>query len=95
LGDGFIFAAPGETALEGLARVEHHLGALGRPVERYGRELLAIFARGTRAAADTMKIWRDAAGTHGTVQSLDQGLGPDIDAHIDYLAEVKRIIDAG
>lgn len=95
LGDGFIFAAPGDAALEALARVKHHLAALGKTAHGYGTELLAIFARGTRESADTMKIWRDAGGTHGCVQSLDQRLGPNIDAHIDYLAEVKRIIDAG
>jgi hypothetical protein len=56
---------------------------------------LAIFARGIPQAADTLKLWRDAGGTHGCVQSLDQDLGPDIDAHIEYLAAVKRNIDAG
>jgi probable F420-dependent oxidoreductase len=95
LGDGFIFAAPSDAALEALGRVKHHLAVVGKSAHDYGTELLAIFARGTRQAADTMRIWRDAGGTHGCVQSLDQGLGPDIDAHIDYLAEAKRIIDAG
>jgi probable F420-dependent oxidoreductase len=95
LGDGFIFAAAGDAAVQALARVEHHLGHIGKPLHTFGRELLAIFARGAAQAADTMKIWRDAGGTHGCVQSLDQGLGPDIDAHIAYLADVKRIIDAG
>jgi probable F420-dependent oxidoreductase len=95
LGDGFIFAAKGQEAVDAWGRVEHHLAALGKSAEGYGRELLAIFARGPREAADTLGKWRDEGGTHGCVQSLDQGLGPDIDAHIDYLAEVKRILDAG
>jgi probable F420-dependent oxidoreductase len=95
LGDGFIFAAEGDVAVRAWARVKHHLAALGKSAEGYGRELLAIFARGPQEAGDTLKIWRDAAGTHGCVQSADQGLGHNIDAHIDYLAEVKRILDAG
>jgi probable F420-dependent oxidoreductase len=95
LGDGFIFAAPGDAALEALERVKYHLAASGRSAEGFGTELLAIFARGVPQAADTLKIWRDAGGTHGCVQSLDQDLGPDIDAHIEYLAAVKRNIDAG
>lgn len=95
LGDGFIFAAPADAAAAALGRVRHHLGELGRPRDGFGLELLAIFARGVRQAAETMKIWRDAGGTHGCIQSLDQGLGPDIDAHIEYLAEAKRIVDAG
>jgi hypothetical protein len=46
-------------------------------------------------AADHLKIWRDAGGTHGCVPSMDKGLGNDIDAHIDYIAKVKRLLDAG
>jgi probable F420-dependent oxidoreductase len=95
LGEGFIFAAPADAAAEALGRVHHHLGELGRSRDGFGLELLAIFARGVRQAAETMKRWRDAGGTHGCIQSLDQGLGPDIDAHIEYLAEAKRIVDAG
>ena len=95
LGDGFIFAARSDDAVTAWGRVKHHLDALGKSDEGYGRELLAIFARGSRQAAETLNIWRDAGGSHGCVQSLDQGLGPNIDAHIDYLAEVKRIYDSG
>ncbi|CAN7633669.1 LLM class F420-dependent oxidoreductase [Phenylobacterium sp. LjRoot225] len=95
LGDGFIFAAPGAGAVEAWARVRHHLGALGRPEEGFGRELLAIFARDPQEAADHLKIWRDAGGTHGCVPSMGKGLGGDIDAHIEYVAEVKRLLDAG
>lgn len=95
LGDGFIFAADGAGAVEAWARVKHHLAALGRPEEGYGRELLAIFARNPQETADHLKMWRDAGGTHGCVPSMEKGLGNHIDAHIDYIAEVKRLLDAG
>jgi probable F420-dependent oxidoreductase len=95
LGDGFIFAATGTGAVEAWGRVKYHLGASGRSEEGYGRELLAIFARHPREAADHLKIWRDGGGTHGCVPSMDKGLGNNIDAHIDYVAEVKRLLDAG
>jgi probable F420-dependent oxidoreductase len=94
-GDGFIFAASGTAALEAWARTKHHLEALGRPIEDFGRELLTIFAKSPREAADHLKIWRDAGGTHGSAQSMGQGLPGYIDAHIDYAAEVKRLFDAG
>ncbi len=94
-GDGFIFAADGAGAVEAWERTRHHLGVLGRPEAGFGRELLAIFARSPHEAADHLKIWRDAGGTHGCVPSMDMGLGPDIDAHIEYVAEVKRLLDAG
>jgi probable F420-dependent oxidoreductase len=95
LGDGFIFAADGTGALEAWARVRHHLAVVGRPEEGFGRDLLAIFAQNQQEAADHLKMWRDAGGTHGTVPSMDKGLGNNIDAHIDYIAEVKRLLDAG
>jgi probable F420-dependent oxidoreductase len=94
-GDGFIFAADGPGAVEAWGRVRHHLGSLGRAEEDYGRELLVLFARNPREAADQLRVWRDAGGTHGCVPSMDKGLGNDIDAHIDYIAEVKRLLDAG
>jgi alkanesulfonate monooxygenase SsuD/methylene tetrahydromethanopterin reductase-like flavin-dependent oxidoreductase (luciferase family) len=95
LGDGFIFAAPGAGAVEAWGRVRHHLAAHGRSEDGYGRELLAIFAQNPQEAADHLKLWRDAGGTHGCVPSMDRGLGNNIDAHIDYVAEVKRLVDAG
>jgi probable F420-dependent oxidoreductase len=95
LGDGFIFAAAGADAVAAWARVKHHMDAIGRPEAGFGRELLAIFARNPQEAADDLKRWRDAGGTHGCVPSMDKGLGNDIDAHIDYLARVKQLLDAG
>jgi probable F420-dependent oxidoreductase len=95
LGDGFVFAATGAGAIEAWGRVKHHLNTLGRNEAGFGRELLAIFARDPQEAADHLKMWRDAGGTHGCVPSMDKGLGNNIDAHIDYLAKVKRLLDAG
>jgi probable F420-dependent oxidoreductase len=92
-GDGFIFAAPGQGAVEAWESTKRHLGEFGRSEEGFGRELLAIFARDARGAADDLKIWRDAGGTHGCVPSMGKGLGGDIDAHIAYLAHVKRLLD--
>lgn len=94
-GDGFVFAADGSGAVEAWGRVRHHLAALGRAEQDFGRELLAIFACNQQQAADHLRMFRDAGGTHGCVPSMGMGLGNDIDAHIDYLAEAKRLIDAG
>lgn len=95
LGDGFIFAADGVGAIAAWERVKHHLGACGRSDAGYGRELLALFARNPSQAAEHLKMWRDAGGTHGCAPSMEKGLGANIDAHIEYIAEVKRLLDAG
>ncbi len=95
LGDGFIFAATGEGAVEAWERVQFHLDAYGRSAEDFGRELLTIFARNAREAVDHLRTFQDVGGTHGCFHSMDKGLGDDIDAHIDYIAEAKRLWDAG
>jgi probable F420-dependent oxidoreductase len=94
-GDGFIFAAPGAAAVEAWGRVQHFLGAQGKSTANYGRELLALFAQSPQEAADHLRLFRDAGGTHGCVPSMNMGLGNDIDAHIDYIAQTKKLIDAG
>lgn len=94
-GEGFIFAATGDIGLQQWGRVRHYLGLHGRSEEDFGRELLALFAANYRESAEHLKQWRDDGGTHGTVHSMDKGFGDDIDAHIDYMAEAKRLLDAG
>jgi probable F420-dependent oxidoreductase len=95
LGDGFIFAAKGTGAVEAWGRVKHHLNVFGRDEASYGRELLTLFARNPREAIDHLRMFRDAGGTHGCIHSMDKGLGNNIDAHIDYIAEVKGFWDRG
>lgn len=95
LGDGFIFAADGAGALAAWERVKHYLAAAGRSEQNFGRELLAIFARDAEQTAEHLKMWRDSGGTHGCAPSMNKNLGGDIDAHIDYIAKVKKLLDAG
>lgn len=95
LGDGFIFAGTGQIGVEALERVRYHLRALGRSEENYGSELLTLFAQNQQDAADYLRQFRDAGGTHGSIRTTDKGLGSNIDAHIDFMAETKRLYDAG
>ena len=95
LGDGFVFAAGPSGAVEALGRVKHYLDERGRPHDPFLRELLTIFAQSPQESAETLKVWRDAGGTHGTISSTQQGLSGDIDEHIDYIAKARRIYDQG
>lgn len=95
LGDGFIFAANGEGSIEAWGRVKHHLGEQRRSSAGFGAELLALFARDGEESADHIRRFRDAGGTHGCITSMGKGLGNDIDAHIDFIAKAKRLLDAG
>lgn len=95
LGDGFIFAGNGSSGVAGLERVRHHLAAHGRNSGSFGSELLALFAKTPQDSADHLRMFRDAGGTHGSVRTTDKGLDTDIDAHIDHMAEIKRLYDTG
>ncbi len=95
IGDGFIFAGTGDVAVDALERVRHHLRALGRNEADYGSELLALFAANQQEAADHLRQFREAGGTHGSIRTTDKGLGNDIDAHIDFMAQTKHLYDAG
>lgn len=94
-GDGFIFAATGKGAVEGWERIKFHLDAYGRDADNYGLELVTLFARDARKSVDHLRVFRDAGGTHGCFHSMDKGLGNDIDAHIDYIAQAKHLWDNG
>lgn len=93
LADGFIFA-DGNSAADAWARVRHHLGALGKDESRFGTELFTQFAASPAEAAEQLKRWRDAGGTHGSVPSTNKALGSDIEAHLEYVSEVKRLLDS-
>jgi probable F420-dependent oxidoreductase len=95
LGDGFIFAATGQGATEGWERVKFHLEACGRDVENFGTELLTLFAGDAREAVEHLRQFRDVGGQYGCFHSLDKGLGNSIAAHIEYIAEAKRLWDQG
>jgi probable F420-dependent oxidoreductase len=90
LADGFIFAATADGALEALGRVTHHLGANGRPVASFGRELLAFFTGDVEDSAGQLNAWRDAGGTHGCLCTQDKGFGADVEAHIDFMGRVRE-----
>lgn len=94
-GEGFIFAATGEGAVAGWERVKFHLDAFGRDEKEYGRELLTLFARNQQEAVDHLRLFQDAGATHGCIHTMDKGLGDNVDAHIDYMAEAKRLWDEG
>jgi probable F420-dependent oxidoreductase len=92
LADGFIFLGGDiERSIEELKRLRDRVRNLGRPVEEFGAEYV-LRGQGNKAdvAAD-IEAWREAGGTHLSVDSM--GLGLDsIEGHIDYLASVADLL---
>lgn len=93
LGDGFIFSAALDKAREDWRRMERYLAEEGRSAAEFGRELVARDAADPAQAADIMKRWRDFGGTHASFPTMKKGL-TTIEAHIDYIAEVRRRLDS-
>ena len=94
LGDGYIFAGDIDHAKEGWTRVRHHLAESGRSEAGFGRELITIRATNLDQTVDTVKRWRDAGGTHASINSMGKGL-TTIQAHLDFIAEVRHRLDVG
>lgn len=88
VGDGFIYAGDTERVLEGKRRVEHHLADTSRDPAEFGHELNMLRARDVDDVLRTLEAWEAAGGTHACVVTMRLGFD-SIDAHIDYLAEVK------
>jgi probable F420-dependent oxidoreductase len=88
LADGFIFFGGGvDHAVDAWKRLRDRVGGLGRSVEDFGAEYVAVGAVGADGLTAEIDAWREAGGTHVTVVTM--GLGLDsVDAHIDYLASV-------
>jgi probable F420-dependent oxidoreductase len=87
LADGFIFFGGGiDHAADAWKRLRDRVGGLGRSVEDFGADYVAL-SRGVGELTAEIGAWREAGGTHVSVVTM--GLGLDsVDGHIDYLASV-------
>ena len=87
LGDGFIFFGGSgvEHAVENLTWLRSRLRDVGRPVEDFGAEFVAVPNGGVDKLRADVDRWSDAGGTHLSIVTMGQGLD-SVDAHIDYLA---------
>ena len=89
LGDGFTFAGDVDAAVQGMARVRHHIAEAGRSADDFGFELIATRARSATEVTETAERWRSAGGTHVSVLTIKLGLDTAA-AHLDYASSVKE-----
>lgn len=86
LGDGFMFAGDERRVHAALATLREAAAALGRDLEGFGLDYVAMTLTDPREAAEAAERWEAAGGTHFSACSM--GAGRDsIDAHIDFLAQ--------
>ena len=93
LGDGFSFGGDVDIAIEGMARVKHHLAESGRSDAGFGLELILTRARSVAEVVEATARWQDAGGTGVSVLTEKAGL-PTIAAHVEYVAAAKSALDA-
>lgn len=88
LADGFIFFGLGiDRSVDAWKRLRDRLRGLGRSVEEFGADYVALPRGGVSDPRAEIDAWREAGGTHASVVTM--GLGLDsVDDHIDYLASV-------
>lgn len=88
LADGFIFFGGGiDHSVDAWKRLRDRVRGLGRSVEEFGADYVALPRGGVGDLTAEIDAWREAGGTHVSVVTM--GLGLDsVDGHIDYLASV-------
>jgi probable F420-dependent oxidoreductase len=88
LADGFIFFGTGtDHVVDAWKRMRDRVGALGRSVDEFGGDYVALSRRGLGDLTAEIDAWREAGGTHASVVTTLLGLD-SVDGHIDYLASV-------
>lgn len=90
IGDGFIFADGAADAFAQLPALRGHLASAGRADAAFGLQINMLAAKSPEAVVETALRWRDAGGTHASVNTMGQGMAT-ADAHIGY---VERVADA-
>ena len=88
LADGFIFFGGGvDHAVNSWSRVRARVGDVGRSVEGFGGEYVALSGADVGELTREIDSWREAGGTHVTVVTMGLGLG-SVGGHIEYLSSL-------
>src|SRR5580692_5701661 len=93
LGDGFIFFGGGvQTSIDAWASLRRRVHDLGRTVEDFGGDYVALSGADVCELMREIDAWREAGGTYVTVVTM--GLGLDsVGSHIDYLAALADTLN--
>jgi probable F420-dependent oxidoreductase len=95
IADGFIFFGGFrggiDSAVDGWSALRDRLRRLGRPVEEFGANYVALPRGGVDDLTAEIDAWREAGGTHVSVATMGRGL-TTAEAHCEYLATVAEAL---
>jgi probable F420-dependent oxidoreductase len=92
IGDGFIFfGGTSDEVVESWKRLQNRVDGLGRSVKDFGADWVVLSRGGVGDLVAEIDAWRQAGGTHVSVDTMDRGLD-SADAHIDYLNSVANAL---
>jgi probable F420-dependent oxidoreductase len=92
LADGFIFFGGGlDHNIDAWKRLRDRVRGLGRSVDGFGADYVALPPGGVGDLTEEIDAWRDAGGTHVSVVTMGRGLD-GVDGHINYVASVARAL---
>lgn len=86
IADGFIFADGAGNAFEQLGSLDTYLAENGRSGEPFGKQINMLRPKSAAEVAETIARWRDAGGTHASINSMGMGFTTAAE-HIAYFAE--------
>lgn len=92
VGDGFIFIGGRvENYLGPRQQLVDDIGALGRSVDDFSTDYVLRDSEGLESLVAQIDTWREAGGTHLSIQTM--GLGLDtVDAHLEYLEAASKLL---
>jgi probable F420-dependent oxidoreductase len=92
LADGFIFfGGTSAQTVEAWQQLRDRVGNLGRSVEEFGADWVVLSRGGMDELTSEIDAWREAGGTHVSVDTMGRGLD-SADRHIDYLAAIASAL---
>ena len=92
LADGFIFFGGGSDTVHAWTRLRDRVRGLGRSVEDFGADYVALPRGGMGELTGEVDAWREAGGTHVSVVTMGVGLD-SVDGHIDHIASVAHALN--
>ena len=90
--DGFIFFGGSvDQTVDAWDKLRERLRDLGRSVDHFGADWVALPGAGVDAVAADVNAWREAGGTH--ISLVTMGLGFDsVEGHIEYITSIADAV---